>query len=130
MIISPAGKVAAYLAIRATMSASSREARRSTPTSSSAPHDEMHVSVVEARHDQTAAGIDDLRVRPGEIPHVLVRSDRDDDLAGHGERLRARAVGIDRMDVRVDDDEVGGHTATSSTTSWVILMRIIVMSSC
>ena len=130
MIHSPAGRVAAYL--RDPGSHVAFVARRPQIDADEllCAHDEMHVSVVEARHDQAAASIDDLRFGPDEIPHVLVRPDRDDDLAGNGERLRARAVGIDRMDVRVDDDEAGGHTATSSTTSWVILMRIIVMSSC
>ena len=74
MIHSPAGRVAAYRSRRRAKSPSSLDGRRSTPTSSSAPDDEVHVRVVEPGDNQPPAGIDDARRATSQTPHILVQN--------------------------------------------------------
>ena len=65
--------------------------------------------VDQAGNDCPAAGIDAPRVRPGQPRDRLVGAHRDDAVAPHRHRLRDREPLVNRDDLSVGDDEVGGR---------------------
>src|SRR5207248_9562723 len=77
--------------------------------------DEMHVRVVEARHEQTTARVDRAGAGARESPYLFVRTDRGDALPADGHSVRRWPSRVDGVDLRVDNDEVSrarlGHDA-------------------
>ena len=79
-----------------------------------AAQDQVHMRIVEARHQALARRLDHARRRPAPRHHVPVVADGHDAPVQHGERLRLRALGIAGPDFRVADDQVGRGTQTLS----------------
>ncbi|MCA1561670.1 MAG: hypothetical protein LC804_15880 [Acidobacteria bacterium] len=74
----------------------------------------MYVRIVEARHDKTAAGVEDLRGRSSQLAHVGRRSHPTDDLSADRDRRRRRLPPIDRVDLGVHNNEVGRESAAAA----------------
>ncbi len=69
---------------------------------------EMRVRVDEPRRHGAAGKIDARRSRAGQGLDVVGRAHRDDFAVAYGYRLGDRITGVDRQDVSVHEDAVGG----------------------
>ena len=68
----------------------------------------MDVAVVEPGQDRAAVCVDRLRGGPGALEDLLVPAELDDPSVLDRDRLRDAEAEIDRDDLRVIDDEIGG----------------------
>ena len=68
---------------------------------------EMQMRIVESRHHEVPAEIDDLRVIALQLANVVVGADGDDAAIAHRHRLRASRSRFG-VDVAVEEDDVGG----------------------
>ena len=67
---------------------------------------QMNVGVVEARHHEVAAQIDNLRVGALQLADIVVRPHGKNAAVAYRHRLRARWCRL-RVDVAVEEDGVG-----------------------
>ena len=67
---------------------------------------QVHVGIVESRHDEVPAEINDLRVRALQLADFLGRTYGDNAIVAHRHRLDARGASLS-VDIAVDEDDVG-----------------------
>ena len=67
----------------------------------------MTVRVVQSGNHRAAAGVDHLRRWSAERECFRIGADHDEAIAADRDGLRLRARVVDRVDTRVDDDEIG-----------------------
>ena len=65
------------------------------------------VTIDETRNDGHLLRVKNRRITAGEISDVGIAADRLESASLNGKRLRAWQLGIDRVDIRIDDDDVG-----------------------
>jgi hypothetical protein len=77
---------------------------------------QMNVSVVEARHHEVAAQIDNLRVDALQLTDIIVRAHGKNTAGAYRYRLRARWCRL-RVNIAVEEDGVGWLGARSFAQS-------------
>jgi len=68
----------------------------------------MHVVVDEARHHGAPPHVDAARGGARHLRDLLVGADRDDAIAFDGDRLRDRELVVNRDDLAVGENQIGG----------------------
>jgi hypothetical protein len=83
----------------------------------------VHVGVLEAGQHHPAGQVVVLGRRTDQLAHVLVGADGDDPVPPHGDRGGPAAGGVDAVDVRPGDHEVGGLGHGAAPGSAVVRHR-------
>ncbi|MCY1352535.1 hypothetical protein D9M69_388400 [compost metagenome] len=70
--------------------------------------DDVHVAVDQPGNGPPAVQVHHLRLRAGQLHHVLARADGDEAPVADGHGVRLRVGLVERGELAVDEDEVGG----------------------